>query len=239
MNIKKLHCFAGKRWSGDATSALNSALTSGGIVLTEGDEEIEQRLRRSGIEDVRRLNMSGIFGSLNLSRILRLTMPDEVFVYSSEVLSKFNQALSLAKMPQVKIIDKSMEYCLPDVEPIETSGVAMIWIGYITKECGLRSLLEAMKEIPEPRLKVVGVGEAKIVSPLLKLSRSQELSGRIEWVGEKDDVFAEMKGCKLGIITSANPQNKMIYHEFRKANLPVICAETPEQLKQEISRYYE
>lgn len=239
MSIKTLHCFSGKRWSGDATSALNSALTRGGTVMTEGSEEIEQRLLRAGIKDVRRLNMSGLFGSLNLSRILRLTKPEEVYVYSAELLSKLHQAVSLAKMPQVKIIDFSNEFCLPGVEPIQVSGDMLIWIGYITKDCGLRSLLEALNDIPNVKLKVVGVGEARIVSPLLKLSKTPGLKDRIEWVGEKDDVFAEMNGCRAGIITSANPQGKMVFHEFTLAGLPIICATSPEPLKQEISLCYE
>ncbi len=233
MNIKKLHCFAGKRWSGHATSALNSALTVGGIVLTEGGEDIEQRLHRQGIDDVRRLNMSGLFGALNLSRILRLTAPQQVYVYSSSLLHKMQQAVGLAKMPEVEIIDLSGHVFLPEVQPVER-GESLIWVGYITKDCGLRTLLEALMEIPEVKLKVVGVGEAKIVSPLLKLAKRPELKGRVNWVGEKDDVFAEMQGCRAGVITSEAPQEKLVYHEFACAGLPVVCGTDARKLKQEI-----
>lgn len=233
MNVKKLHCFAGKRWSGDATSALNSALNSGGIVITEGDEEIEQRFRRSGVEDVRRLNMSGLFGSLNLSRILRLTMPEQVLVYSSALLPKLHQAVALAKMPDVEIVDLSSQVFLPEVKPAD-QGNSLIWIGYITENCGLRSLLEALKDIPDVKLKVVGVGKAKIVSPMLKYSKIPALHGRVDWVGEKENVFAEMNGCKAGVITSDRPQEKVVFYELKRAGLPIISGTDAQKLKQEI-----
>ena len=233
MITKQLHCFAGKRWSGDATSALNSALKAGGIVVTEGDEDLERRLNRAGISDVRRLNMSGLFGALRLSRLLRLTNPDEVVIYSSALIPKMRQAISLAKMPQVEIKDLSDKIFLPEVKPVK-QGNSLIWIGYITKHCGLRTLLEVLKEIPEVGLKVVGEGEAKIVSPLLKLSKTPELRGRIDWRGEQEDVYSEMNGCLAGIVTSENPQGKLVYHEFKNAGVPVITATDAHQLKQQI-----
>lgn len=233
MKSRILHCFAGKRWSGDATSALNAALIHGGAVLTEGDEHIEDRLHRGGVKDVRRFNMSGIFGSLNLSRILRIAQPEIVYVYSASLLPKINQALSLSKQ-SVEIRDCSGSVVLPGVKFVEL-GEKLIWIGYITKECGLGLLLEALKDIPGMKVKVVGVGEAKYVGPLLNLSKTPQLKGRVEWVGEKYDVFKEMTGCRAGVITSANPQSKVVYEEYARAGLPVISGSTIEEIKEGIN----
>lgn len=233
MKTQVLHCFAGKRWSGDATSALNSALKLGGAVLTEGSEDIVDRLHRSGIKDVRRLGMSGWFGALNLSRMLRLASPDIVYVYSPQILTKVNQAVALAKLP-VKVEDYSGKVCLPKVSFVEL-GEKLIWIGYITADCGLRVLLETIKDIPALKLRVVGVGEAKVVGPLLNMSKSPQLRSRVEWAGEKDNVYEQMNGCRAGVITSDNPEKKVVYEEYANAGLPVICGTTVEQIKQGIS----
>ncbi len=229
MSGEKLHCFAGKRWSGDATSALNSAVAQGGIVLTEGDENVQERFRRNGIKDVRRLNMSGWFGALNLSRMIRISHPSEILVYSKSLLPKVEQALSLAKM-YLRVEDMTDKICVPKVNFVDI-GDKLIWIGYITENCGLRALLEALKEMPGRRLKVVGVGEAKVVSPLLKLAKTPQLAGRVEWVGEKEDVYREMIGCRAGVITSTNPREKVVFEEYANAGLPVICGTTAEELK--------
>ncbi len=233
MNPKVIHCFAGKRWSGDATSALNSALLSGGIVLTEAGDNAAARLHRAGIKDVRQLNMSGLFGSLNLSRMFRIVSPDVVKVHSASLLKKVKQAVSLAEL-QIRVEDLSSEIVVPDVKPVE-KGEKLIWIGYITKECGLRSLLEAMKSLPDVSLKIVGEGEAKHVSPLLNMAKSPDLRGRVEWTGEQTDVYAMMNGCKAGVITSSNPESKVVSHEFGAAGLPYVSGTTAEELIKNIS----
>lgn len=233
MSAKIIHCFAGKRWSGDATSALNCALRSGGVVLTEAGDKAVTRMRQAGIKDVRQLNMSGLFGSLNLSRMFRIVSPEIVRVHSVSLLKKVNQAVSLAELP-IKIEDLSAEIVIPDVEPVK-KGVKIIWIGYITKDCGLRSLLEAMKSLPNETLRIVGEGEAKVVSPLLNLSKSPQLRGRIEWTGEQTDVFTMMEGCKVGVITSTDPENKVVSHEFTAAGLPYISGTTTEELLNKFS----
>ena len=233
MNSKVIHCFAGKRWSGDATSALNSALLSGGVVLTEAGDNAAARFRKAGVSDVRQLNMSGLFGSLNLSRMLRIVNPDIVRVHSASLLKKVNQAVSLAEL-QIKVEDLSSEIVVPDAKPAK-KGDKLIWIGYITKDCGLRSLLEAMKALPDETLRIVGEGEAKNVSPLLNLAKSPELRGRIEWTGEQVDVFAMMDGCKVGVITSSNPESKVVSHEFAAAGLPYVSGTTADEIIKNIS----
>lgn len=233
MSSKVIHCFAGKRWSGDATSTLNSALLSGGVVLTEGGDKAVSRLRHAGISDVRQLNMSGLFGSLNLSRMFRIIAPDAVKVHSASLLKKVTQAVSLAELP-IKVEDLSSKIVVPDVKPAR-KGKKLIWIGYITKDCGLRSLLEAMKSLPDETLRIVGEGEAKNVSPLLNLAKLPELRGRIEWMGEQTNVFAMMDDCKAGIITSSNPENKVVSREFIAAGLPYISGTTADELINKIS----
>ncbi|MDE7110688.1 MAG: glycosyltransferase [Muribaculaceae bacterium] len=230
-----LHCFAGKRWSGDATSALNSAIRSGGIVLTEAGERAELRLRRAGIADVRPLSMSGMFGALNLSRMLRIVRPAAVHVHSVSLLPKVRQAVGLSKLP-VEIIDRSADIVLPEEVPPVDKGDKLLWIGYITTDCGLRLLLEAMKSLPpEVTLRVVGEGEAKVVGPLLNLAKTPWLRGRVEWTGEREDVYEMMNGCCAGVITSANPESKVVYHELIRAGLPVISGTLPEELINGIS----
>ena len=233
MNSKVIHCFAGKRWSGDATSALNSALLSGGVILTEAGDKAVARLQHAGVSDVRQLNMSGLFGSLNLSRMFRIVGPEVVKVHSTSLLKKVKQAVSLAELP-IKVEDVSLEIVVPDVRPAE-KGEKLIWIGYITKDCGLRSLLEAMKSLPDVTLRIVGEGEAKNVSPLLNMAKSPELRGRIEWTGEQTDVFAMMDGCKAGVITSSNPEKKVVSREFTAAGLPYVSGTTAGELIENIS----
>lgn len=232
MNSKILHCFAGKRWSGDATSALNSALKSGGMVLTEAGEKAEARLRKAGVDDVRLLGMSGLFGALNLSRMLRIVRPAEVRVHSESLLHKVSQAVSLAQV-DVKVVDMTSEIELPEVTPAQ-KGDKLLWIGYITKDCGLRALLEALETVPEVKLRIVGEGEAKFVGPLLNMAKSHRLKGRIEWVGEQENVYEWMNGCRAGVITCANPQSKVVYKEYFRAGLPVISGTLAEEIRNKV-----
>ena len=228
MKSKIIHCFAGKRWSGDATSTLNSALLSGGAVLTEAGDKVAARLHHAGVSDVRQLNMSGLFGALNLSRMFRIIEPNIVRVHSASLLKKVSQAVSLAELP-IEIEDLSSEIVVFDVNPVK-KGEKLIWIGYITKDCGLRSLLEAMKLLPDENLRIVGEGEAKYVGPLLNLAKSPELRGRIEWTGEQTDVYAMMEDCKAGVITSSTPERKVVSREFTVAGLPYFSGTTAQEL---------
>lgn len=214
-----LHIFAGKRWSGDATLALHAARSTGGIVATEGPAE---RLKEAGIADVRQLNLSGLFGALNLSRLLRLCKPETLVVHSPKLMDKAHQAVKLAEMT-IAVEEGSRKLNLP-ANPVQRGENLLVWVGYITPECGLRGLIEALKERPELRLRVIGNGEAKTVGPLLRIASNPLLKERIEWLGEKTDIFPHLHGSSAAIITCPNPESTIVYQEFLAAGLPVITS---------------
>ncbi len=215
-----LHLIAGKRWSGNCSLALHAAQMSGGTVVAEADKVVA-RMRRAGIQ-AERLNMSGLFGALNLSRLLRLRQPARVIIHSPSLQGKVAQAIKLANVATAVEVAARPE-ALPAVKvDIAPDSGLLVWLGYITPECGLRGLIEALKTRPEYRLRVIGEGEAKTVGPLLRIAKNPLLEGRIEWMGEQENVFDHFNGASAGIITYPTPMATVAALEFQAANLPIL-----------------
>lgn len=217
-----LHLIAGKRWTGSCTLALRAIQASGhAAVAVVESTKVAARMRRAGVQ-AEVLSMSGLLGALHLSRLLRLRRPAQIVLHSSALQAKALQAIKLACLdlnadmavrPQV----------LPPVEvDVDPDSKLLLWVGYITADCGLRPLIEALKTRPEYRLRVIGEGEAKIVGPLLRIAKNPVLAGRIEWVGEQENVFAHFHGASAGIITCPNPMDTVAALEFKAAKLPIL-----------------
>ncbi len=92
---------------------------------------------------------------------------------------------------------------------------------------GQHILLEAVKELPQVQVILVGkalFGEEKYVSELKTLTAMPELTGRVHWLGFRDDIPALMKACDIIVHTSTEPEPfGRVIVEGQLAQKPVIA----------------
>ena len=93
---------------------------------------------------------------------------------------------------------------------------------------GQHILLEAVKEIPQVQVLLVGkalFGEEEYVSMLKTLSNEPKLKGRIHWLGFRDDIPKLMKACDIIVHTSTEPEPfGRVIVEGQLAQKPVIAS---------------
>jgi glycosyltransferase involved in cell wall biosynthesis len=92
---------------------------------------------------------------------------------------------------------------------------------------GQHILLEAVKELPLVQVILVGealFGEGEYVSKLKTLTAIPELTGRVHWLGFRDDVPTLMKACDIIVHTSTEPEPfGRVIVEGQLAQKPVIA----------------
>jgi glycosyltransferase involved in cell wall biosynthesis len=92
---------------------------------------------------------------------------------------------------------------------------------------GQHILLEAVKELPQVQVILVGealFGEGEYVSKLKILTATPKLTGRVHWLGFRDDVPTLMKACDIIVHTSTEPEPfGRVIVEGQLAQKPVIA----------------
>jgi glycosyltransferase involved in cell wall biosynthesis len=93
---------------------------------------------------------------------------------------------------------------------------------------GQHILLEAVKQLPQVQVILVGealFGEGEYVSQLKTLTATPKLTGRVHWLGFRDDVPTLMKACDIIVHTSTEPEPfGRVIVEGQLAQKPVIAA---------------
>lgn len=240
----RVHICANKSWGGAETRAQLSAISKAdsSVVICADSDNVLRRMRSKGITAYG-CKMSGIFASVNLSRVLR-HLPDEecvVTVHSPEVLSLVKSAISLSGHRHIRL---SEEYEMPVfpkiIDRIEASGdeTIFLWLGRITPDCGLAALIDALGHFADKddwRLRVYGEGDAKVAMPLVNRSRALGIDRRVEWGGYVEDVYEKMNGAGYGIVTRLNPDSRTVTHEFSAAGLPAIFGSDSDTLRKRLA----
>ena len=92
---------------------------------------------------------------------------------------------------------------------------------------GQHILLSAIKNLPEVHVILVGealFGEQEYVSELKALADAPELSGRVHWLGFRNDIPTLMKACDIVVHTSTEPEPfGRVIVEGQLAQKPVIA----------------
>lgn len=225
----EIHITADKdTWTGASTTALLAAgQAESGVVVSAGCDELLQRIRKAGVEPVS-CPMRGFLASLNLSRALRHIPGEsfEIYVHSPEILKTVESALRLVGRPEPMTLHR--ERPMPEFPPVEVERaqegeLLIMWLGNITPGCGLRELIDQLgTEAEKPwRLRVVGQGMAKVVSPILKRTKALDIADRIEWVGYSDNPYKQMDGVSAAIV---NNTDGVVAREFAAASIPVYTS---------------
>lgn len=93
---------------------------------------------------------------------------------------------------------------------------------------GQHVLLSAVKDLPEVHVMLVGdalFGEEEYVSELKALATMPELTGRVHWLGFRDDIPTLMKACDIIAHTSTEPEPfGRVIVEGQLARKPVIAS---------------
>lgn len=215
-------------WTGSSTCALNcaSAAVDAVVVCGFSDARFTDRFEKAGLTAYK-CNMGGMFGALNLSRVLRHIPGNEfvIILHSLDGLKMVESALKLVGRPEpMTLVDSP---CVPfpsvDVEhPANDAEPLLMWLGNITADCGLDSLIESLASMTgKPwRLRVVGEGKAKVVTPILRRCRKLGVDKRIEWGGYSPNPYEQMNGVSLGVVT--NGADSIVAREFAAASIPII-----------------
>lgn len=213
-------------WTGASTTALLCArqAPAEGIVISAGNDEILQRLRKGGIRVIS-CPMGGPFASLNLSRALRHIEGTEftVYVHSPEKVKAVESAIKLTGRSEPMTLQPRVMPQFPAVEvaPPAADGCLIMWLGNITESCGLRELIDDLGRNADKqwRLRVVGQGKASVVTPILKRTKALEIADRIEWVGYSDNPYRHMAGVSAAIVKD---RDSVVAREFAAAAIPVF-----------------
>lgn len=215
-------------WTGSSTCALNCALAAADAVVVCGfsDARFIDRFEKVGLTAYK-CNTGGMFGALNLSRVLRHIPGNEfvVILHSSDSRKTVESALKLVGRPEPMTLIETSQVPFPSVEvshPADNAEPLLMWLGNITADCGLEPLIERLASMAgKPwRLRVVGDGKAKVVTPILRRCRKLAVDNRIEWVGYSSDPYVQMSGVSLGVVT--NGADSVVAREFAAASIPTI-----------------
>lgn len=221
--MTEIHISADKHtWTGASTTAMLCALQAEhGVVISAGDDDITRRMTKSGAE-VACCPMGGFLASVNLSRALR-HIPGkefEVYLHSPEKQHVVDSAMKLVgRTEPMKMQERKLPY-FPPIKVAPPTDCTIMWLGNITDNCGLREIIEELgtKADKQWRLRVVGQGQAKIVSPILKRTKALGIADRIEWIGYSENPYEHMNGVKAAIVKSTE---SVAAHEFAAASIPV------------------
>lgn len=228
MAITEIHLTADTDvWTGASTTAQLSALAAdSAVVISAGSDEVLNRLRRCGLEVVS-CPMTGMLGALNLSRALRHVKGSEfeVYVHSLGFDAVVAGALKLVgRSEKMTLVASRPQPAFPPVEvirPLANAEPLIMWLGNITQNSGLAELIEQLgTRTDKPwRLRVVGQGRARVVSPILKRARSLGIDSRIEWVGYSANPYEQMNGVSAAIVGN---ERSVVAREFEAASIPVF-----------------
>ena len=93
---------------------------------------------------------------------------------------------------------------------------------------GQHILLEAVRKLPQVHAILVGealFGEREYDERLKELAATPELTGRVHWLGFRDDIPALMKACDIVVHTSTEPEPfGRVIVEGQLAQRPVIAS---------------
>lgn len=215
-------------WTGCSTCALNCASAADDAVVVCGfsDARFTVRFEKAGLTAYK-CNTGGMFGALNLSRVLRHIPGNEfvVILHSPDSLKTVESALKLVGRPEPMTLADCTSVPFPPVDvehPANDAEPLLMWLGNITADCGLEPLIACLASMAEKpwRLRVVGEGKAKVVTPILRRCRKLGVDKRIEWVGYSPDPYAQMNGVSLGVVT--NGADSIVAREFAAASIPII-----------------
>ncbi len=240
-----IHICGNQRWRGAETRALLLARDSSerSVVITAAGSDAVRRFAAAGVEAYA-ARLSGMFASINLSRLLRHA-PEEcrhIYVHSINVKDMVVKAVGMSGRKDLVVCADIPEPCYspsssaltgpePGGEPI------LVWIGSINSECGLDRLIETLGRLTHLpwRLRIVGEGESREVMPLVRRARALQMDGRIEWIGYVHDVYSAMNGASYGIVCRDDPGSSTVYKEFAAASFPVVFASDTELLFKRLS----
>lgn len=215
-------------WTGHSTRALAAAKAAGdAVVITAGDADMARRIEAAGVRAVR-CSMSGLFASLSLSRVLRNVPGAEfvIYVHSPKALPLVEKTLPLVGRKEPMTLCKAApEVAFPAVEithPAPDAEPLLMWLGNITAGCGLAEIIEDLgRRHDRPwRLRVVGQGKGRVVSPLLRRAKALGIARRIEWLGYSANPYDEMSGVTAAIARPGSTAAR----EFAAASVPVYSS---------------
>jgi glycosyltransferase involved in cell wall biosynthesis len=120
-------------------------------------------------------------------------------------------------LPEDRIVVKSN---FIDVDPGlgRTDGNHALFVGRVSEEKGVRTLLDAWGRLPNTRLRVIGRGPLEDRQP----------SGGIEWTGSlpHDEVLAQMRAARVLVVPSNCYESApMVIVEAFATGLPVIASD--------------
>lgn len=227
--ITEIHIAADSEcWRGASTRALHAAKAADdAVVVTAGDADMAVRFEREGLRTLR-CSMRGWFAALSLSRVLRNVPGSQfaIYVHSPEVVATVERALKLVgrrepmtlhpDAPRVEFPRVEVEHPAPGAEPL------LMWLGNITAHCGLAEVIEDLGRAKDKpwRLRVVGQGRGRVVSPILRRCKALGIAHRIEWAGYSPNPYDRMHGVTAGIAREGSTAAR----EFAAASIPVYTS---------------
>lgn len=213
-------------WTGASTTALHAARAAVDAVVVSGlPDELLERYRRAGVK-AERCKVGGMFGALNLSRVLRRISGEafRVYVHSPSARPAVESALRLVGRPEpMELADGLPDILFPPVEvsrPAPGAEPMIMWLGNITPACSLPALVERLGALADRRwrLRVVGNGKARVAVPVLNRCKALGINDRIEWVGYSADPYEQMHGVSFGVAAAGS----VAAREFAAASVPVV-----------------
>jgi rhamnosyl/mannosyltransferase len=121
------------------------------------------------------------------------------------------------------------------LDPAPWAGVAargdgpFLFVGRLVRYKGLHVLLEALREVPEARLAVVG--EGPLAGSLARTAERLGVADRVEWAGpaDHDQLVARLAAARALVLPSLDESETfgLAQLEAMAAGVPVIASDLP------------
>jgi glycosyltransferase involved in cell wall biosynthesis len=126
----------------------------------------------------------------------------------------------------------------PEVSALSTplpgeSGGRIVCVANLRSQKDHLTLLRAMNQVIQQYSKahlilIGGAGEPACSSQLFSEINKGNLAGRVSWLGTRDDVFAVLQNCDIGVLSSRSEGLPLALLEYGMAGLPAVATKVGE-----------
>jgi L-malate glycosyltransferase len=150
---------------------------------------------------------------------------DLVAPVSHELAARLGELAPKARMEVVPNAVETQRFRPPAIRPRHKGPVRLLNVAELADKKGQRFLVEALVELPDTTLEVVGEGPER--EPLERLAGELGVSSRVRLLGTRppEEVAELMRGADLFVLPSLHENLPVVLIEAQASGLPAVAAD--------------